>query len=189
MARAKFWACKHLLVNGTALRRRMTLLDRLITSSALWCCAAVLPDRMALLLVNKHLLRMVVWMLKSKRAPHQTWLDHHLRQLRTARAVLTSTLKERWSTKWLRRIWGYMGHVARGSHRVWPPASSVVNDFRDRTWWSQQQQQQSAGVRHKGRFFPKLTNWERDLSVVCKGDWKAKALDRPASRLGLMSWM
>ena len=188
MARSKFWACKHLLVNATSLRKRMILFDKLVTSSALWCCSAIVPDRMALLLVNRHLLRLVTWMLRSKRGSQETWLDHHLRKLRTARSVLHSTVKERWSTKWLRRMWGYMGHVARGTHKESAPASSVMSDYRDRIWW-QQQQQQSTGIRHKGRFFPKLANWERDLSAICKGDWKAKALDRPGWKSLEQAWV
>ena len=177
MARSKFWACRHLLVNGTSLRKRMVLVDRLVTSSALWCCAAIVPDRMALLLVNRHLLRFVTWMLSSKRGMAETWLEHHLRKLRTARAVVHSTIRERWSTKWLRRAWGYMGHVARGMDRLSPPASSVINQYRDREWW-QMQQHSTMGLRHVGRFFPKLMNWERDLCSVCGGNWKAKAKDR-----------
>ena len=125
MARSKFWACKHLLVNGTSFHKRMVLFDRLVTSSALWCCSAIIPDRMALLLVNRHLLRFVT-------GTAETWLEHHLRKLRTARAVVHSTLREGWSTKWLRRSWGYMGHVARRMDRVAPPASSVINQYRDR---------------------------------------------------------
>ena len=137
--------------------------DKLVTSSSLWCCSAIVPNRMALLLVNRHLLRLVVWMLRSKRASRETWLEHHLQELRTARAVVHSTIiRERWSTRWLRRMWGYMGHVARGTHKESPPASSVLSNYRDRNCWYQQQQQ-STHIRHKGRVFPKLANWERDL--------------------------
>ena len=178
MARNKFWALKHLLINGTPLRKRMYLFDKLITSSALWCSSALVPDRMALLLVNRHLYRLVTWMLQSRRARTETWLDHHLRKLRTARAVVHTTIQERWSTKWLRRAWGFMGHIARGADKLSPPASAVMCSYRDRPWWLSQQQQ-STGIRHAGRFFPKLMNWERDLSEICNGEWKAKARDRP----------
>ena len=35
---------------------------------------------MALLLVNSHLMKLVVWMLKSRRAKSASWLDHHLKE-------------------------------------------------------------------------------------------------------------
>ena len=188
VARAKFWKLKHLFLNGTSLRKRVTLFNKLITSSALWCAAALLPDRMSLVLVNRHLYRMVTWMLRSKRRPSETWLEHHLRQLRTARAVVHTVMGERWSTKWLRRAWGFMGHVARGTGREAPPASSVMVAYRDHKWWTRQKQSR-VGIRHAGRVFPKLITWERNLSTVCHGDWKAKAFDRPGWKGLEQAWV
>ena len=114
LARSKFWKLKHLSLGKTPLSDRLTLFDRVVTPSALWCASAVIPDRASLQLVNRHLMRFVCWMANVRRKPDEGWLSHHVRQLRAARAMVWGRLKSRWSTKWLRRTWNFMGHVARG---------------------------------------------------------------------------
>ena len=81
-----------------------------------------------------------------------------------------------------------MGHVARGMDKASPPASGVMNLYRNRAWW-QDQQCKATGIRHAGRFFPKFMNWERDLSLVCKEDWRAKARDRPGWKGLQQAWV
>ena len=70
-----------------------------------------------------------------------------------------------------------MGHMVRGMDREHPPASSVMNSYRNREWWSTQQADPQR-VRHRNRFYPKLMNWERDLEGMCDSDWRMVARDR-----------
>ena len=70
-----------------------------------------------------------------------------------------------------------------------PPASSVMNYYRNREWWQDQQRSIDDGARHTGRFSAKSMNWERDLSQVCQGDWRAKARDRPGWKGLEQAWV
>ena len=80
MARAKFWKLQHLFKNHTSIKARVKLFDRIVTPCALWCAAALIPDKTSLQLVNRHLVRFVVWMMHVRRRPGERWLEHHLRE-------------------------------------------------------------------------------------------------------------
>ena len=182
-ARKKFWACKHVVCGPGPLADRIRYFDKVVTGSALWCAAAILPDRQALQMVNGHMFMMVGWMMGLGRRPGEDWLSSHVRGLRAARAMVHKVLKDRWSTKWLRRVWRYTGHRARALYRTYPPASSLMNEYRSRPWWVAQQAD-LGGIRHPGRFFPKLGNHETVLDSVCKGPWRVS----PGTEIGGSVW-
>ena len=154
--RRKFWADKEVICGPGPLAARLRYFDRVVAGSALWCAAAIIPDRQALMMVNAHLYMMVGWMMNLKRRPGEDWLGCHIRSLRAARAAVHRVLGKRWSTKWLRRVWRYAGHRIRGGDRASPPGSTLISHYRTGPWWREQQADPN-GVRHPGRFFPKLS--------------------------------
>ena len=177
MARRKFWAHRHVLIGKGSIKDKLTLFSRVVTNSAPWCSPAIVPDQQALSAANAHLMLMITWMTGSKRKTGEEWLHFHLRSLRAARAVAHQYLKERWSTTWLRRLWGYAGHRARSLVFPRPPASAIVDKYRCRVWWSAQQEDPK-GIRHPGRFYPRLYNFETIMDEVCGTQWRQAAEDR-----------
>ena len=167
----------YLLTGEGSIRHKLTLFSRIVTNSALWCSAAILPDKQALSAANAHLMLMISWMMGTKRRPNEEWLAFHLRSLRTARSMAHRYMKERWSTTWLRRFWGYAGHRSRAAGLPFPPASSIVDSYRTKMWWNAQQEDPQ-GIRHPGRFYPKFHNMEGVMDEVCSMPWRQAAEDR-----------
>ena len=113
-ARGAFWSMKHVLCRKASIHKRLQVLDTVVGGCLLWCCAALMPDVQALGLVNSFQCQMIVWMLKRGRQAGETWVSHHMRTFREARALLFYHKQPRWSTNWLTRMWNYWGHWARG---------------------------------------------------------------------------
>ena len=161
----------------------MTVLQRVVGGTGLWWIAAIPPDQHAMGLVNQTQVQCVMWMMRRGRRAGETWLEHHIRTSREARAVVHGYSEGRWSTIWLSRLWKYHGHVARGLCRQVPLASSLVNAWRDLSWW-QSQQNKPDGVRRPARFFPRLTQLEKKLDSAAQGRWRDVAQDRALWREG-----
>ena len=51
-ARSKFWSLKHLLRSRAPAKGRVRLMHRVLSNTALWCIAALPPDKPAMALVN-----------------------------------------------------------------------------------------------------------------------------------------
>ena len=96
------------------------------------------------------------------------WTDFRMRSFRQARQVVLKRLRSRWSTQWLARWWGFMGHTARGSENQYPPCSCQILHSCDHEWW-QQQQQGVDGARHAGRFYAKLSDLDQGMNQVVGG--------------------
>ena len=178
-ARKKFWADKEVICGPGPLSATIKYFDKVVTGSALWCLLAIIPDRQALMMVNAHLYVRVGWMMTLKGRPGEDWLGCHIRTLRAARAAVQRVMGERWSTKWLRWVWKCAGQRIRGGDRVHLPASTIISHYGTGPWWKEQQADPN-GLRHSGRFLPKLSIHEGNLGSICKGPWRDTAHDRCA---------
>ena len=178
-ARDKFWSLKHLLRANTPLMGRVQLLDRVIGGLVLWCLAALAPDKSAMILLNSLQLQLTMWCMKVGKRSNETWLAFKQRRFRGARQVVWNCLRRRWSTAWLERWWNFSGHRARGRDRVVPGAASIMDNFRDRSWWvAEQLKPQGQRLQHP-RHYPKLSNLEKDMDFAAGGaQWRVVARDR-----------
>ena len=176
-ARNKFWAMKHLLITNTPIGKRLKLLDRVIGGTALWNIAAFPPDHTTLTALNHMMLQFALWMLRLRKHAGETWTAYRQRGFRQARQLICLNVRERWSTQWLSRFWGFSGHVARGMDLQSPPSSSIICFHRTSEWWEMQKLTVS-GLRHSGRFFPKMTEMDKKMNAVAGGPWRTVARDR-----------
>ena len=175
---SKFWSIKHLLTADTPIPGRLRLLDRVVGASILWNACAFSPEPHALEAINQLMFQMVVWMLKLRKHGAESWADYRRRSVRQARQMVFRFLTGRWSTQWLRRWWLYNGHVARGATRNPTPAPTVMSEYRTVEWW-EREQLRVAGLKHTGRFFPKLCPLDKRMNSVCGGTpWRETALQR-----------
>ena len=124
-ARKKYFANRDILEGRGPIKGRLKTLQMTVGGAALWYSAAVPPSPQALGAVNALQQELVARMAGIKRRPQESWLDHRMRSLRGARQILATHKQERWSTCWLRRYWGYKGHVARAAHRSCPPSERL----------------------------------------------------------------
>ena len=175
-ARNKFWANKHLLRSNTSLRQRIHLLERTCGGAALWCVAALPPDRSALGILNACQMQLVFWAMRLGKRLGEGWENFHKRAYRSARSAIHAAGLERWGTTWLRRWWRFSGHRARGQLREAPPISSHLDGFRTLEWW-QAEQRRRDGLQH-ARHYPKLMNMERAMDAGALGAWRVVAQDR-----------
>ena len=104
----------------------------------LWNSSACTPEHTALLALNQHLYQFVFWMLRLRKRPGEAWADFRKRGLRQARQLVCQNMQDRWSSQWLSRFWGFMGHVARGEDLPSPPCSSIICSHRPLAWWEEQ---------------------------------------------------
>ena len=187
-AKGKFWANKHLLCASTPLSGRLQLLDRVIGGAALWNIAAFFPDPTTMEALNNLQVQFVIWMLHPRKAASEPWVAFRQRSVRQARQVIHMHLGTRWPTQWLRRYWKYSGHTARSLLTPSPTAASILCHFRTAEWWDRQQRL-SYGMRHTGRFFPKLSPMDRRMNRAAGGCWREKAMDRSAWRNACDVWI
>ncbi|CAE7854601.1 unnamed protein product, partial [Symbiodinium necroappetens] len=138
-ARGKFWGIKHLLRRHTPASGRARLMDRVVTSSLMWCLGAIPPDKPALGLVNSTQYMLMGWMLRHGKRGPESWPDFRRRSVRASRAVMCKSGIKRWSTIWLERWWGYSGHRERASLYPQPPISTRIDHLRTLQWWEAQQ--------------------------------------------------
>ena len=167
---------------------RIRMLDRVIGGSALWCVSAFAPEPAALQAVNLMLYQCVLWMLGLRKTAHEQWVDFRKRGMRMARQLVCRNIKDRWSTQWLSRWWGFQGHVCRGMDREAPPSSSYLCHFRTLEWWSNQQALVH-GLRHSGRFHAKLHQLDRRMNAVAKQPWRILARDRRGWANAAQQWI
>ena len=85
------------------------------------------------------------------------------------------------------KILGLHGPLCARGVLEFPPASSLFVQYRDLQWW-QDEQARSGGMRHGGRFFPRLMRMEKCLDEVAGGSWKLVARDRPTWRRLREAW-
>ena len=156
-------------------------------NAALWNSCAFYPEYLAQESLNQMLTQFVVWMLRLGKRSEETWDEFRRRSVRRARVLIHRHLRCRWSTKWVERFWGYMGHVARGLDRVSPLASSIMNSFRDLEWWTLEQAN-PFGRRHHGRFRAKLGPYDGKMNSVLPKPWREAARDREGWRNACRTW-
>ena len=187
--KAKFWSMKDMMRARTPLPGRLRLLHRVLGNAALWCAGAFFPDKGSLQTINILQSQLVVWSMRLSKGRDEDWVTFRIRTFRIARYVIIQQhCPERWSTSWLRRVWGYAGHRARSGGWRSPPLSYYIDCFRDLRWW-EQEQQSSTGLRHPARFYPKLMTEERALNRAAQGAWRRVAQDRDAWQQGLRRWL
>ena len=187
-AKGKFWANKHLLCANTPIKGRMQLLNQVVGGAALWNCAAFFPEPVALEAINNLLYQCTIWMLQAEKGNEETWATYRQRTVRWARQTVQQHLGERWSTQWLDRYWGYMGHVARAINDDYPPAASIICYHRTLEWW-EHQQRLPEGLRHTGHFYPKLSNIDRRMNKASKGPWRDGAKDKGFWKISCQEWI
>ena len=110
-----FWSIKHIVCRKQNLRKRLQILDVVVGGCLLWCIGAILPDGHAMGLINSLQLQFAVWMNNRGRKPGEEWLSHHIRVRREMRALLHRFQVQRWSTRWLQKVWRYSGTELEGS--------------------------------------------------------------------------
>ena len=187
-AKGKFWANQHLLCAKNPLAGRLRLMDRVIGGAALWNIAAFFPDPTTMEALNNLQVQFVVWMLRPRKSSSETWVAFRQRSVRQARQIIHTHLGTRWSTQWLRRYWNYSGHTARSLLTPSPTAASILCHYRTAEWW-EQQQRLSYGLRHTGRYFPKLAPMDRRMNRAAEGRWRERAMDRVAWRDACNAWI
>ena len=114
-------------------------MHRVAGNAVMWSIGAFEPDAASLHAMNTLQMQMVVWAMGVKRRPGESWLEHRLRAWRLARQAIHQHLAERWSTSWLGRYWVYNGHRCRSGSWESPPASGLLDSYRDCERWQQQQ--------------------------------------------------
>ena len=176
-AKQKFWSISHLLRANTPISGRLHLLNRVVGASALWNSAAFSPEQHALEAVNHLLYQFVVWMLRPRKHSSEDWVTFKQSTIRQARVMVLTHIRERWSTQWLARWWGYSGHTARGLNQNYVPGSSIINNYRNLEWWTTQQNL-IGGARHAGRFRAKLAPLDRSMSSLFEVPWREAACNR-----------
>ena len=134
----------------------------------MWCVSAFIPNKNALQAINTLQAQLTMWALRLGKRSSESWVEFRVRSFRAARYCISAHHKDRWSTMWLRRCWLYCGHRARGAQWHPIPGSTLLDRFRDLTWW-QNQQLSRTGLRHPRRFYPKLMNDERSLNAAAGG--------------------
>ena len=177
-AKQKFWSLKHLLRCKTPVKGRIRLLQRVVAGSAMWCIAAIPPDRAAMGMLNSVQAMLLGWVLRLFKGEGETWLQFRMRVVRSARAALHSSGGLRWSTIWLQRWWDYSGHRVRSVLSDFPPLRGLLDEFRSLSWWRRVQVTQQ-GPKHK-RHFARLTLLEEAMNRTCGGPWRSYAHDRVA---------
>ena len=176
-ARKKYFANRDILEGRGPIKGRLKTLQMTVGGAALWYSAAVPPSPQALGAVNALQQELVARMAGIKRRPQESWLDHRMRSLRGARQILATHKQDRWSTCWLRRYWGYKGHVARAAHRSCPPASAFMDRFRTYRWWVAQTCR-ADGIKHPTSHYPYLSNDEVRLNrATSSQEWREVAED------------
>ena len=85
-ARDTFWSLKHLLRKKGNMKQRLYMLQTIVGGVALWCLAAIPPDKQALAMLNSVQTQFLVWMMRKGRQQGEKWLDHHIRVHREARS-------------------------------------------------------------------------------------------------------
>ena len=186
--KARFWATKHLFKAKVPLAGRLRLMNRVLGNMALWCAAAFQPDKMALQTINVLQSQIVIWMMRLSKREGEEWLEFRLRTFRASRWAIQRHLGQRWSTQWLRRVWDYAGHRARGGLWLPPTPSGLLDSFRTLEWW-QHQQGCKRGARHPARFYPRLMGEERDLNSAAGEPWRDLAMNREGWRSKRDVWV
>ena len=176
-AKAKFWSIRHLLRPGTPLSHRIRVLDRVVGGSALWAVAAKTPECSALQSINQLQLQCIVWMLRLRKGTDEEWVDFKQRSIRQARQTVCLHSASRWSSAWLSRFWGYMGRVARNLRSENPTCAGYMSAFRSYEFW-EREQRRVGGMRHSGRFFPKLSKLDQAMNEVVGRSWRDGAQNR-----------
>ena len=187
-ARDKFWANSHILCTEGNLAKRLRIMNTVVGGALLWCIGAIAPDKYGLQQINTFMYRVVSWMMRLKRETDESHILFRIRCNRCARDAVHKYLGVRWSTTWLQRTWNYRGHSARAALLPDPPASSLFIQYRTLQWW-EAQQRQAGGMRHAGKFFPKLMNLERELNWAAQGIWQDVAQSRVAWRDACERWL
>ena len=187
-ARSKFWSLKHLLRAKTPAKGRVRLMQRVLTNTALWCIAALPPDKPALTVINSFQNLLLTWLLRLGKRSDEDWPDFRRRSVRSARYALHVSGCSRWSTVWLSRWWSYAGHRVRAAQRPTPPISSLLEGFRDRQWWEAEKLKQD-GLSHNGRYFPRIHTMDKAMDLVCGEPWRQVALDKQLWRDKRVEWL
>ena len=186
--KGRFWAMKHLLRARTPLVGRLKLMNKVLGNMTLWCSSAFYPDRLSLQAMNTLQSQLVIWIMKLSKGKDEDWVSFRIRGFRAARYAILRFLPGRWSTAWLERSWNYAGHRARAQEWECPPASAILNTYRDLEWWEQQQGQRF-GIRHPHRFRVKLMGEEREMEEIAGGRWREVAHDRETWRDLRTKWI
>ena len=186
-ARDKFWANSRILCTPGNLAKRLRIMNTVVGGTLLSCIGAIAPDSYGLQQVNTLMYRVVSWMMRLKEGLDEDPIIYRIGCNRSARDAVHKYLQIRWSTTWLERTWNYRGHIARAALLPHPPASSMFVQCRTLQWWESQQQQ--AGMRHAGKFFPKLMKLERELNHASGGIWQEVAQSRVAWKGACGNWL
>ena len=137
-------------LNIGQLKSRIQLLYKMVWQSMSWVIGASMPAKQTAETFNVFLCDCVLSKVKLRRRPGETWVDHRTRPWRIARAWISNSNLERWSTFHFRQTWRYAGNRARGYRRPSPTAASILTFFRTPAWLEEQQLLQ-AGARHGRR--------------------------------------
>ena len=187
-ARAKFWSISHLLRAKASVKSRTVLMNKVVTNTALWCIAAFPPEPLGLRMVNSFQSVLMGWLLKLGKRSTESWIDFKKRVVRSSRAALWNSKVPRWSTQWLQKWWNYSGHRARSLLRSSPPISAFLDSFKTLEWWNNEKRKKD-GIKHPGRFFPRLMTMEQKMDDICSGPWRRLAHNRKGWSALCVDWI
>ena len=187
-ARSKFWSISHLLRGKSSIKSRTVLMDKVVSSTALWCIAAFPPEALGLQMVNCFQFILMGWLLKLGKRSQESWVDFRKRVVRSARVFLHHSKVDRWSTQWLRKWWGYAGHRVRSLLRSSPPISAYIDCFRCLEWWNHEKRKKD-GLRHPTRFYARLMTMEAKMDKACAGSWRRFAHNRQGWAALAENWL
>ena len=109
-----YHAMRHLLNQPqTPHRVKALLFQSYITSKWSWGCGAIWPTVRALKSVEGLMHSLMLGIFRFTIDPFSTWLENTKHRRRAVRLYCQVTQLDSWGVVWLKRVWTYLGHVAR----------------------------------------------------------------------------
>ena len=109
-----YHAMRHLLNQPqTPHRVKALLFQSYITSKCSWGCGAIWPTMRALKSVEGLMHSLMLGIFRFTIDPFSTWLENTKHRRRAVRLYCQMTQLDSWAVVWLKRVWTYLGHVAR----------------------------------------------------------------------------
>ena len=184
-AASKYGALRGILRADAPWNKKLRVLNALIGNALLWSSPVWHYSKHLVHRLNAFHVTMVRRVLKLGRHAGEPWLDFEIRTRKLAKQVLREQSLDLWGLCYLRRLWTYAGHMARGDVRT-NVASNILYTL-DLQWWREERHR----VRHPGRFPPTGVDRVIDafLLPLTGQPWKIVAQNRQTWASFLPRWL